>query len=94
MQMDYDDTEEMAAILRQASEELRQLSSIARQWSATFRDGALLGEAGEVLAGAFEGTLSPKVVALAEKAAEMEKDVLEAIEEFKGAATRARGRFS
>ena len=93
MQMDYDDNEEMATLLRRAAEELRQVSSMARQWSTRLREGALLGEAGEALASAFDGTLSPRVLAMADKAAEMERDVLAAIEAFKAAATQSIGRL-
>ncbi len=92
MQMVYDDAEEMATILKRASEELRQVSSMARQWSSQLKDGALLGDAGEALAGAFEETLSPRVLAMSDKAAEMERDVLAAIEAFKAAATQSIGR--
>ncbi|HKY84024.1 MAG TPA: hypothetical protein VJ160_04270 [Anaerolineales bacterium] len=93
IQMDYDDAEKMATILKQASEELRELSSITRQWSTALREGALLGDAGEALASAFGSTLSPRVLSLSEKAAEMGQDVLAAIEAFKAATTEAKGRF-
>jgi hypothetical protein len=91
--MDYADAEKMATILKQASEELKELASISRRWASVLQDGALLGEAGEALAAAFGSTLSPRVASLSDKAAEMGQDVLAAMEAFKAATTEARGRF-
>jgi len=93
MRMDYDEAGKMATILRQASEELRDLSSTARGWSSVLQEGALLGEAGEALAAAFGSTLSPRVLSLSDKAAEIGQDVLAAIEAFKAATTESRARF-
>jgi len=93
VRMSYADAEKMATILKQASEELRELSSITLRWSTALREGALLGDAGEALASAFGSTLSPRVLSMSEKAAEMGQDVLAAMEAFKAATTEARGRF-
>ena len=93
VRMDYADAEKMAAVLRQASEELKALSSRSRHWASVLQEGALLGEAGEALAAAFGSTLSPRVLSLSDKAAEIGQDVLAAIEAFKAATTESRARF-
>ena len=93
IKMDFDDVRGMAAVLKQAAQDLEQLSATARRWSARMKEGALLGEAGMAMAQAFDSTLNARVQNMAERTREAERDILAALDSFQAAVQESKGQF-
>ena len=93
VQMNYGDVEEMQQIFADSASQLEDLNSQVQSWAATLRDGALLGEAGEALAHAFDTVLNAKVVALTEKLQELEGDMAGTLAYFRDGEQDAKSRF-
>lgn len=92
IRVNYPALEDMARQCEQASQRVRQTSSLANQLAQSMQNGALQGEFGDVFVQALQ-VFQTKVNKLSEKLHEENTDILQAIQDMKQADQKAGQKF-
>ena len=93
VRMDYGKMNEMAAAYRQAAQDMHDSHEQIKKLADQVEQGALLGDAGQLLVEAIQSVLMNKMINIERKLRELAKDIQGAVDKMEKGVSTAESRF-